>query len=431
MNVKFQRLLLGVWGICYSLHASDISVERARIFLKNGSQLTGRLVETDRPSLGLKPYWSAGNFQLPLNEIQYFEQLDVEDRLMREGALLQFQNSDRLQITDLGYDGLHFTGKSAWGEQMTLSRSVVDQLRFFTEKNLSYMGQDSRNRVPGTNRRWRTEGMAWPETFLLEALVEKQAEDMAYQLALFDNPSINRGLLPSRLVLEFSDNMINAAWYVMEKQNRFNVKTVRGKLNEISQTHLIQLYGDFKTQTYILYVNGQKIQSWQTDTAITEAPIDLHPVTFQWNTQTAIEIRYLRLMKWHAAAFAQLQAEKIEEGGDRIFFSNGEMQEGRLLGIDRRGISWALPSDPTPRIFSYDHVLLLQLSQEGGGDASGVKQKATPIRTIGAEDKLQMNSEGMSGGRLRISGWAEEEAAPFSIPLGAVKSFRIPEEKAP
>lgn len=432
MNVKIYGLVLGLWGMLFTWAADDVKPMKAVIRLKDGSSLTGRHESAAGDGLGIRPYWSADPLEIPLPSISRFSQENVPKRLMREGALLYFRNTGRLQVEGLAFDGKGFSGTSAWGEKIVIPERALDHIRFFDAANVRYTGPELTTKLGGRNRFWKSGEIEWPEKFLLEVLVEKSTEDLVYQMTLLEDIQSGGAVMMSRrLVLEFADRNINAAWYQVVNRNQIKSNNWRGQLPEASHLQRIQIYGDFATQTFSLYVNERKIKSWASDSGQTAAPTVPLPVTFRLSSEGELEIRSMRVMKWEGPALSEVELETGFAKSGWIYFHNGEVKQGQLLAIDQQGITWAHPAEAAPQVYPRGEVLMLRRPRVSLSDSFPATEGEVQLRTAGVEDYLRMKIDRISGGRIQQVDWQGEEMPAFSIPLQAVNTFWRDEEVSP
>jgi hypothetical protein len=428
MNVRLQGRLPGcLLGLCFCLQTVADPDPKAQITLKSGSELTGNIMTTASPHLQLKPYWSTEALQIPLAEIWRFEHPQASRQVLMDGALLQFRNGDRLQLENLRYDGTNFTGKSSWDEDVILPGGALSHIRFFHKSRMMYSGPDPQVTLGGESRIWQTEDIEWPKKFLMEARLEKSSEDMVYQLTLSADQNRNLARWPGRLVLDFSDKMVSGAWFHLEKQNRLTVKNWREPIPVSDRTDFIQLYGDLGSQSFTLYVNEREVKSWQSASVNDFSLPQLTPVIFALSSNGEMQIPTLRILRWNPKAVMPARDGGTQTTRDRVFLRDGPPQAGKLLRMDERGIEWKDATDPTPRLFEFSDLLMLQLSDAGIPVTSPISPEMVRIRSLGVEDLLHLHLKKIDGGRLYMEGWT----GPFSIPLNAVKSFEIPEDQAP
>lgn len=390
------------------------------IRLRAEGEITGRVVEADTPSLGLRPYWTDETLTIPLGEILSFRQESAESRIVKEGGVVEFRNGDRLQLRRAGYDGEIFTGTTAWEGEVRIPRGEVQRMRFYHPENLIYAGPEFPVLLGGDERDWQTGGLAWPDQFLLEARVEKTSDEFAYQVVLFENQDMPRRNPAERLLLDFSPKMISAHWLKMTGHNRFSAKNWRESFSPEGRTDLIRLRGDLPNQRFTLSVNGRRIQSWQVDLQDLGRAGVLYPLKVTFTSHGEIRLNSLRILGWVEASDTD-QATRAEPPADRLFFRGEAPLPGTLAGMDAQGVQWLESGRDRPRLYPWRDVTMIELSPPSGTADQAALSSTARIHTVGSEDLLNLPLRSVSGSRLIAEAWGQ----PFAIPLRAIRAFEL------
>lgn len=431
-KVPFILCLLPFFGAL----SQEIPNVQASLVLQNGDRLTGELISSTERTFIFSSYWSEDLFEIPVSEVQKYERPAKFENAVQEGVRVFFHHGGYLTVLSIELNDGVFKAESSWGEMVFIPAASVSSLKFFHSEKILYQGpkalESETVRIEGKRsltpqvRQWTSIPVNYPDSFLLEMELNTRSPEFTYQLQLFH--SLDQRT-PGRVTLEVSEEMISGSSFQQTPQNRINVKNWRKPLPGKKTQHRFQLFGDTQKNIFTLYVNHQKIHTWENEPIglmIGSRPL---PITIRYLLgEEALELTNVRLFEWNTDSYTRGEvSENFEK--DTVISSGTPKQTGDLLSLnlEEPGAVLQTEDDLTLRI-PLSRLFEIFLGRGSRQKNSLGSSEFVLLETGGYADRLFLSSVLLKDGYLEATLLYGEVSTGIRISLDKVYRLSFPKQ---
>ncbi|MEX2606006.1 MAG: hypothetical protein WD708_01570 [Kiritimatiellia bacterium] len=429
---------LGFLFGCQAAAQSGMDSLRAGLAVRGGDLLSGNLVSASKKTLRIQPYWADAEVELPISELSHYLQPGPADDPLESFLILHLKSGDTLlarEVSGRVEDGLRVT--TLWKQSLTVEMRELHAIRFYDRQRLWAQPVPPDNVLPSLAGRtqlrtgdppYTTVPVSYPESFLVEMELRVPDEDFQVQIQLFDDEDRKN---PGRVVLELSERRISAAWFRRVVDQGFRVESWQAANPVEISLYTLRLYGDMEKNQYTLFLNDQRIKTWDVEHMSTLLRGSGSPIHIRSTSGIdPVWLNALRVLRWSGKPVPPGYSMPAIRSDALLILSDGREVRGTLHEIGADAVFFQ--SGDGVDVASHDRADVVEVVFPDDPERTSRSAFTDPVRyfTHHSEEHILLKPVAIEQRLLRARAeWTDEE---LKIPLERIHvlDFQPGQQKA-